>query len=194
MWLTGFEVPSLHTMYLDKPMQGHGLMQAIARVNRVFKDKPGGLVVDYLGLAEQLRLALADYTARDRKDTAIPQEQAVGLLLERHEIVRDLFHGFDYSGFFPGTAAQRMRLLAGADDFILADEDRKKRLPGAVSVLLKTYALAVPDAQALRLQDRDRLLPSGQVLAAEGDKFPDRAQRVAGVGDQRACLARGRLG
>src|SRR2546421_7700174 len=82
MWLTGFDAPCLHTMYIDKPMRGHGLMQAIARVNRVFKDKPGGLVVDYLGLADQLRRALADYTARDRGDTAIPQEQAVGLMEE----------------------------------------------------------------------------------------------------------------
>src|SRR6185437_14431885 len=105
MWLTGFDVPALHTMYLDKPMKGHGLMQAIARVNRVFKDKQGGLVVDYLGLAEQLRLALAEYTPRDREDTAIPLEQAVSLLLEKYEVTRGLFHGFAYMRFFSGSAA-----------------------------------------------------------------------------------------
>src|SRR5436309_10731412 len=94
MWLTGFDVPCLHTMYLDKPMRGHGLMQAIARVNRVFKDKPGGLVVDYLGLAEYLKMALAEYSEADRGQAGIPQELAVSLMQEKYEIVCSLFYGF----------------------------------------------------------------------------------------------------
>jgi type I restriction enzyme R subunit len=98
MWLTGFDAPSLHTMYLDKPMRGHGLMQAIARVNRVFRDKPGGAVVDYLGLADELRKALATYTeSGGQGDAAIDQAEAVMLLLEKYEVCRGLFHGFDWS-------------------------------------------------------------------------------------------------
>lgn len=107
MWLTGFDAPCLHTMYIDKPMQGHGLMQAIARVNRVFKDKPGGLVVDYLGIAEQLKDALRNYTESDRGQTGIPQEAAVAIMQEKYEIVYAMFHGFDYSKFFTGTPAER---------------------------------------------------------------------------------------
>ncbi len=98
MWLTGFDAPSLHTMYVDKPMRGHGLMQAIARVNRVFKDKPGGLVVDYLGLADELKQALANYTeSGGTGKTAIDQEEAVAVMLEKYEICCGLFHGFDRS-------------------------------------------------------------------------------------------------
>jgi type I restriction enzyme, R subunit len=112
MWLTGFDAPSLHTMYVDKPMRGHGLMQAIARVNRVFKDKPGGLVVDYLGLADELRLALATYTeAGGAGRTALDQEEAVALMLEKHEICSSMFHGFDWSGWLTGTPGQRLSLL-----------------------------------------------------------------------------------
>jgi type I restriction enzyme R subunit len=107
MWLTGFDVPSLHTMYVDKPMRGHGLMQAIARVNRVFKDKPGGLVVDYLGIAHELKLALATYTESGGKGrTALPQEEAVSVMLEKYEICLGLFHGFNWSAWMTGTPAQ----------------------------------------------------------------------------------------
>ena len=110
MWLTGFDAPCLHTMYVDKPMRGHGLMQAIARVNRVFRDKPGGLVVDYLGLADELRKALADLH-RERRDgqTAIDQAEAVAVMLEKYEVCRGLFHGFDWS-------AVDDRLAAGAGE------------------------------------------------------------------------------
>src|SRR5580698_3386969 len=108
MWLTGFDAPCLHTMYADKPMRGHGLMQAIARVNRVFKDKPGGLIVDYLGLAHELKQALATYTESGGKgQTAIDQEEAVSLLLEKHEICAGFFHGFNYSSFVTGNATQK---------------------------------------------------------------------------------------
>ena len=100
MWLTGFDVPPLHTMYVDKPMRGHGLMQAIARVNRVFKDKPGGLVVDYLGIAQELKQALSTYTESGGAGrTDIPQEEAVAAMLEKYEVCRGLFHGFDWSAW-----------------------------------------------------------------------------------------------
>src|SRR5438128_5901861 len=121
MWLTGFDAPSLHTMYVDKPMRGHGLMQAIARVNRVFKDKPGGLVVDYLGLADELRRALATYTeSGGTGETAIPQDEAVGLMLEKYEICRGLFHGFERTLATTGTAQERMSLLKEGQEDILA--------------------------------------------------------------------------
>src|SRR6185503_6165818 len=105
MWLTGFDAPSLATMYVDKPMRSHGLMQAIARVNRVFKDKPGGLVVDYLGLADELKKALATYTESSGSgQTAINQVEAVAVMLEKYEICLGLFHGFDLSPLMQGTA------------------------------------------------------------------------------------------
>src|SRR5262249_50766580 len=120
MWLTGFDVPSLHTMYVDKYMRGHGLMQAIARVNRVFKDKPGGLVVDYLGIAHELKLALTVYTESGGKGrTAVPQEEAVALMLAKYEICRNLFHGFDWSGWVNGTATVRLSLLPNAQEHVL---------------------------------------------------------------------------
>jgi type I restriction enzyme, R subunit len=136
MWLTGFDVPLLHTMYVDKPMRGHGLMQAIARVNRAFKDKPGGLVVDYLGIAHELKLALATYTESGGKgQTALPQEEAVAVMLEKYEICRGLFHGFDWSLWITGTPAQKLGLLPNAQQHILKQDDRKSRLLKAVSNL-----------------------------------------------------------
>jgi type I restriction enzyme R subunit len=134
MWLTGFDAPSLHTMYVDKPMRGHGLMQAIARVNRVFKDKPGGLVVDYLGLADELKQALATYTeAGGTGETALDQAEAVGLMLEKYEFCRGLFHGFDWSRWSTGTPQDRLSLLTAAQEHILAQEDGKPRLLRAVT-------------------------------------------------------------
>jgi type I restriction enzyme R subunit len=154
MWLTGFDAPCLHTMYLDKPMQGHGLMQAIARVNRVFRDKPGGLVVDYLGLADQLRKALANYTdSGGRGDATINQADAVALLLERYEICCGLFHGFDRSAWITGTPQQRLALLPAAQEHILSQEDGKARLTQAVVELSKAFALAVPHPDALAIRD-----------------------------------------
>jgi type I restriction enzyme R subunit len=154
MWLTGFDAPSLSTMYVDKPMRGHGLMQAIARVNRVFKDKPGGLVVDYLGLADELRRALVTYTeAGGTGRTALDQAEAVALMLEKYEICRNLFHGFDWSHWLTGSAAQRVTLLPAAQEHILAQDDGKSRLMQAVSELSQAFALAVPHAEALRIRD-----------------------------------------
>ena len=153
MWLTGFDAPCLHTMYLDKPMQGHGLMQAIARVNRVFRDKPGGLVVDYLGLADQLRQALAVYAEGDRRQAGIPQEQAVDLLLQQVEIVQGMYFGFDYRRIFTLPPARRMAVLGQAVDHILGLEDGQRRYLDAVGALSKAFALAVPHEAALALQD-----------------------------------------
>jgi type I restriction enzyme R subunit len=153
MWLTGFDAPSLHTMYTDKPMRGHGLMQAIARVNRVFKDKPGGLIVDYLGLAEYLKEALADYTETDREQAGVPQEVAVALMQEKYEVVSALFHGFDFHAYFTGTPAERLSVLPAAMEHILTLEDGKKRLIQAVTALSKAFALAVPHERALAIRD-----------------------------------------
>ncbi|ADI83312.1 type I restriction endonuclease subunit R [Geobacter sulfurreducens] len=154
MWLTGFDAPSLATMYADKPMRGHGLMQAIARVNRVFKDKPGGLVVDYLGLADELRKALATYTeSGGTGKTAIDQADAVALMLEKYEVCKGLFHGFDWTAWLTGTPQQRLTLLPAAQEHILSQEDGKNRLLKAVTELSKAFALAVPHEDALAIRD-----------------------------------------
>jgi type I restriction enzyme R subunit len=154
MWLTGFDAPCLHTLYVDKPMRGHGLMQAIARVNRVFQDKPGGLVVDYLGLADELRSALATYAAAGGAGrTAINQEDAVKVVMEKVEVCRAIFHGFDYSKFFTGTPSDRLRLLPGAQQHVFALEDGRDRLEKAVTELVRAFALAVPHATAMTVRD-----------------------------------------
>jgi type I restriction enzyme R subunit len=154
MWLTGFDAPSLHTLYVDKPMRGHGLMQAIARVNRVFKDKPGGLVVDYLGLADELKQALATYTeAGGKGETALDQAEAVALMLEKYEVCRGLFHGFDWGKWLTGTAPERLSVLPGAQEHILGLEDGKNRLLRAVTELSQSFALAVPHEETLRIRD-----------------------------------------
>jgi len=154
MWLTGFDAPCLHTMYVDKPMRGHGLMQAIARVNRVFKDKPGGLIVDYLGLADQLKYALASYTESGGKgQTAIDQEEAVALMLEKYEICCGIFHGFDWSAWKTGGPQERLSVLPAAQEHVLAQEDGKNRLAKAVVELSKAFALAVPHERALEIRD-----------------------------------------
>ncbi|KAB8140729.1 type I restriction endonuclease subunit R [Chloroflexia bacterium SDU3-3] len=154
MWLTGFDAPSLHTMYVDKPMHGHSLMQAIARVNRVFRDKPGGLVVDYLGLADQLKLALADYTlSGGQGQTTHLQEEAVAAMREKYEICCDLFHGFDWSAWSSGTPSERLSLLPAAQEHIFEREDGPARLSQAVAALSKAFALATPHEQALRIRE-----------------------------------------
>jgi type I restriction enzyme R subunit len=153
MWLTGFDAPSLHTMYVDKPMRGHGLMQAIARVNRVFRDKPGGLVVDYLGLAHELKKALRDYTEGGGKGrTAIDQEEAVAVMLERYEVCCGIMHGFDWSRW-TGTPAERLTLLPAAQEHVLAQEDGRTRFLQAVLELSQAFALAVPHPETIRIRD-----------------------------------------
>jgi type I restriction enzyme R subunit len=141
-------------MYVDKPMGGHNLMQAIARVNRVFKDKPGGRVVDYLGLADALKRALANYTASGGKGKAtLDQNEAVAVLLEKYEVICDLFHGFDYAPIVKSSAGERMTGIAQAMEFVLALEDGKKRYLQAVTALSKAFALAVPHEEALAIRD-----------------------------------------
>ena len=154
MWLTGFDAPSLHTMYLDKPMRGHGLMQAITRVNRVFKDKPGGLVVDYLGLANDLRQALVTYTESGGTGrTTIDKEEAVAVMLEKHEVCCALFHGFDWSKWTTGAPEERLGLLSSAQEHILAQENGKDRCLAAVREVSRSFALAVPHTETFRMRD-----------------------------------------
>ncbi len=162
MWLTGFDVPSLHTMYVDKPMRGHGLMQAIARVNRVFGAKPGGLVVDYLGIAHELKKALAEYSQRDREKTGIPQDEAVAILIEKYEIIKALFYRFDYSLFFKGKPEERLRVVPAAMEHILDLKEIKDgkevrtgkyRFLKAFAELFKAFALSVPHEKALAIRD-----------------------------------------
>jgi len=153
MWLTGFDAPALHTMYVDKPMKSHGLMQAIARVNRVFKDKPGGLVVDYLGLAHELKKALSEYTEGDRRQTGIPQEEAVAIMLEKYEIVTSLLHGFDYKRFFKAKAKDKMSIIAEAMEHVLKQDEGKDRFLKYVTELTKSFALSVPHRDALNIKD-----------------------------------------
>ncbi len=154
MWLTGFDAPSLHTMYVDKPMRGHGLMQAIARVNRVFGDKPGGLVVDYLGLAQELKQAVATYTESGGTGRAtLDQEEAVAVMLEKHEVCCALFHGFDWTKWTTGNAQERLGLLPAAQEHVLAQEDGKERCLAAVRELSQAFALAVPHPETTRIRD-----------------------------------------
>ena len=169
MWLTGFDCPSLHTMYVDKPMRGHGLMQAIARVNRVFKDKPGGLVVDYLGLADELRKALATYTeSGGTGETAIDQAEAVAVMLEKAEVCRGLFHGFYWARWLDGTPAERLSLLPAAQEHILAQEDGKARLLAVVTGLSQAFALAVPHEDALAIRDEVGFYQAVRAVLAKG--------------------------
>ena len=154
MWLTGFDAPSLHTLYVDKPMRGHGLMQAIARVNRVFKDKPGGLVVDYLGLAQDLKQALATYKESGRTEhTAVKQAEAVAVMQEKYEVCCGLMHGFVWSAWTAGTPQERLNLLPAAQEHILAQEDGKERWLNAVRELSQAFALSVPHSETTRIRD-----------------------------------------
>ena len=167
MWLTGFDAPCMHTMYIDKPMRGHGLMQAIARVNRVFRDKPAGLVVDYIGIGQNLKNALGSYSASDRRQAGVDEEEAVRVLEEKYDVVASMFHGFDYSGALKGSGAERLKVMAGAVEWILArqheaaeretkDEDKKRahrRFQDAVLALSKAYALAGGSDFARQIRD-----------------------------------------
>ncbi|MCE7901301.1 MAG: type I restriction endonuclease subunit R [Gammaproteobacteria bacterium PRO9] len=177
MWLTGFDAPSLHTMYIDKPMRGHGLMQAIARVNRVFKDKPGGLVVDYLGLAHELKQALATYTESGGAGrTALDQEEAVAVMLEKYEVCCGLFHGFDRSHWTTGTSTERLALLPAAQEHILRQENGKDRCIRTVRELSQAFALAVPHEEAMRIRDDVAFFQAVQAVLAKrapGDARPE---------------------
>jgi len=153
MWLTGFDAPSLHTMYIDKPMQGHGLMQAIARVNRVYRDKPGGLIVDYLGIAPSLKEALSYYTQEGKEAPTIQQEEAVSVMLEKYDLVKDLYYGFDFGLYFSGKAKDKAEVAGKAMDYILGLENGKKRYLQAVAELSQAFALSVPNEAALKIRE-----------------------------------------
>ena len=167
MWLTGFDAPSMHTMYIDKPMRGHGLMQAIARVNRVFRDKPAGLIVDYIGIAQNLKSALGQYSGDDQQHAGIDEKEAVAMMLEKYEIVSGMFHGFDYRAGLTGSPQQRLVALAGAIEWILHMQQREaaresteegkkrahRRFNDAVLALSKAFALAAASDEARNIRD-----------------------------------------
>lgn len=154
MWLTGFDAPSMHTLYIDKPMKGHNLMQAIARVNRVYKDKPGGLVVDYLGIAADLKQALSFYSdAGGKGDPAETQEQAVEMMLEKLEVVANMYHGFAYNDYFHADTSKKLSLILAAEEHILNIEDGKKRYINEVTMLSQTFAIAIPHEKAMDAKD-----------------------------------------
>lgn len=154
MWLTGFDAPSLHTMYIDKFMRGHGLMQAVARVNRVFHDKPGGLVVDYIGLVQELKLAKEVYTASGGGGKSVLQQsEAVCAMREKYEICCGLFHGFDWSAYINGKPTVQVNLIAAAQKHILSPSNGKERFLSVVRELSLAFALAVPHEEAMRVRD-----------------------------------------
>lgn len=154
MWLTGFDAPCMHTLYIDKPMKGHNLMQAIARVNRVYKDKPGGLIVDYLGIASDLRKALSFYSdAGGKGDPTILQEQAVALMLEKLEVVSDMFHGFAYEDYFEAGTSKKLSMILSAEEHVLGLEDGKKRYINEVTALSRAFAIAIPHDKAMDASD-----------------------------------------
>lgn len=169
MWLTGFDAPSMHTLYIDKPMQGHNLMQAIARVNRVYKDKPAGLVVDYLGIASDLKKALSFYSDSGGKgDPAEAQEQAVALMLEKLEVVSQMFHGFDYERYFGAETREKLAIILEAEDLVLGLENGKKRFVDEVTALSKAFTIATPHEEALDAKDEIAFF---QAIKARISKF-----------------------
>ena len=152
MWLTGFDVPSMHTMYIDKPMKGHNLMQAIARVNRVFKDKQGGLIVDYIGIAENLKEALSRYTESDKNTTGVDTEVASMILLEKHDLIKELLHGHDYNKFFTGKPSEKMQAIVETMDYIIGlREERKNDYIRLVTEMSRAYSLCATTDIAERL-------------------------------------------
>lgn len=167
MWLTGFDAPCMHTMYVDKPMQGHGLMQAIARVNRVFRDKPAGLIVDYIGIAQNLKSALQQYSKNDQENTGVDEAQAIAVMMEKYEVVRDMYHGYDYASAMGGAPQERLAMMAGAIEWILdlqqklaakekTKDDKKnahRRYQDAVLTLSKAFALASASDEAREIRE-----------------------------------------
>lgn len=154
MFLTGFDAPSLHTMYLDKPMQEHTLMQAIARVNRVYPGKEGGLIVDYMGIAAELKKALIDYTeSGGRGKSTFDQQEAVNLMLEKYEVVRDMFYGFDYKKFFELKPDEKVKFFPDAIEHILKEKDKKERFIRETVALIKAFSLAIPSEEALKIKE-----------------------------------------
>ena len=171
MWLTGFDAPSMHTLYVDKPMQGHNLMQAIARVNRVYKDKEGGLVVDYLGIATSLKQALATYTeSGGRGKPTFDQSEAVALMREKLEVVAQILHGYDYAEYIEADTRRKMIMLVEAQDFLLGIADGKERFCKEVNALSKAFALAVPSQEAMEAKDEVAFFQAVKARLAKFDE------------------------
>ena len=181
MWLTGFDAPSMHTMYVDKPMRGHGLMQAIARVNRVFRDKPGGLVVDYIGIAQNLKDALSQYSDADRERTGIDEEQAVALLAEKLDVVRSMFNGHDYSLGLSGTAQARLKALGDAVDWIVGQQTNKAQATSTEAEKKKPLS---------RFQDASLEMSRAFALASSSDLAKSVKNEVGFLQAVRAAMAK----
>ena len=163
MWLTGFDVPSMHTMYIDKPMKGHNLMQAIARVNRVFKDKPGGLIVDYVGIAESLKEALKEYTESDQAQTAIDTDKAVELMLLKYDVIQDMLYNLDYSKFNSDKKSERYYTISNTMDYVIGlGEDERQRFIKTVTELGKAFALCATEPTAQELNDESAFFKAGK--------------------------------
>jgi type I restriction enzyme R subunit len=169
MWLTGFDVPCLHTMYIDKKMQGANLMQAIARVNRVYKDKPGGLIVDYIGIGQDLRNAMGVYIQSGGEgDAVLDIAEVIASMKTKFEIVEQMFHGFEYKNYFQAESSEKLHILLGATNFILYDEKLKQRFLTEVTALSKFFAMAVPSFEAEQIRDEVALF---QAIKARINKF-----------------------
>lgn len=169
MWLTGFDAPCLHTLYVDKPMKGHNLMQAIARVNRVYKDKPGGLVVDYIGIATDLKYALATYTESGGKGApALDQTEAIAAMQEKYEVVVQMFNGFDYKRYFKANTKEKMAVILEAQEHILSLDDGKNRFIQQVGLLSKAFALSIPSIPAMKIKEEVGFF---QIVKARLTKF-----------------------
>lgn len=188
MWLTGFDAPSLHTMYVDKPMQGAGLMQAIARVNRRFKDKPGGLIVDYIGLFQSLQEALAVYSPSDREQASVPIDELVGVMQEKYDIIKGILHTVTYDPSPSLSASQRLSQYATVLDFILSDEDITKRYNDQVLALAKAYALVASRPEAEAIRDDVRLFTDVRAAALK-ILNPDSGKSRVGTGNIDSVLA-----
>ncbi len=164
MWLTGFDVPPLHTMYIDKPMKGHGLMQTIARVNRVYKDKPGGLIVDYIGIADELKKALSKYTeSGGRGEPVLDKDKAIAVMKEKYEIIKGIIHKFKYGDLSSMGTKEKSELILSLMDYVIADEDRRKRFLKYSNELSKAFSLAVPSKEALKIRDEVGLFQAVRV-------------------------------
>lgn len=179
MFLTGFDAPSLHTMYLDKPIKGHTLMQAIARVNRVYPGKNGGTVVDYMGVGVELRKALLDYTESGGKGKpTIDQEEAVAVMLEKYEVVRDMFHGFNYKRFFELKSSERISFIPDAMEHILKEQGKKERFAKETTALLRAFSLAVPDPRAMQVKEEVGLFQAiKSAITKTTEMKPEREER-----------------
>jgi type I restriction enzyme R subunit len=198
MWLTGFDAPCLNTMYVDKPMQGHGLMQAIARVNRVFRNKNGGLVVDYLGLADQLKKAVATYTESGGSgDPVLDTKAAIEVMLEKFEVASDILHGFDYSNWSEGTPAQRLALIPAGREHILEQENGKQRFVQVVMELSKAFALCAASEEAIEIRDDLSYFQALQATLAKQSnpnrKTPDQLDAAVRQLVSKAILADGEV-